>query len=33
MYNQMVESEVMRDALGLDKSWKDLEKSAKKKEH
>lgn len=33
MYNQMVEPEVMRDALNLDKSWKDLEKAAKKKEH
>jgi hypothetical protein len=33
MYNQVVESEVMKDALNLDKSWKDLEKSAKKKEH
>lgn len=33
MYNQLVEPEVMRDALNLDKSWKDLEKAAKKKEH
>lgn len=33
MYEQSVEEDILRDALNLDKSWKDLEKAGKKKEH
>ena len=33
IYKQSVEEETMHEALNLDKNWKDLEKSAKRKEH